>query len=122
MTRLIGGLIVVFALVALPVAVLADQGGAKPQPKVITAVGTVSAVTIDSLTVKGKTDSWTFTVDKTTEVRAKGATTKGLELQAAGKAKKLTEFVKVGDGVTVNYHDLGATKHAALIRVTEPAK
>lgn len=120
MTRLIGGLLVVLALVSLPLAAGAEQGGAKP--KVITVEGTVSAVAIDSLTVKGKTDSWTFTIDKTTEVRAKGATTKGLELQAAGKAKKLTEFVKVGDGVTINYHDLGATKHAALIRVTEPAK
>ena len=122
MTRLIGGLLVVFALVALPLTVRAEQGGGKPQTKTITATGTVSAVAIDSLTVKGKTDTWTFTIDKTTEVRAKGATHKSLELQAAGKAKKLTEFVKVGDGVTINYHDLGATKHAALIRVTEPAK
>ena len=122
MTRLVGSLVVAFALVALPLAVQADQGGAKPQAKTINAEGAVSAVTIDSLTVKGKTGTWTFTIDKQTEVRAKGATHKSLELKAEGRANKLTEFVKVGDTVTVSYHDLGATKHAALIRVTAPAK
>jgi len=70
------------------------------------------------MTVKGKTDTWTFTIDKDTTVTAKGATHKSLELKAEGKAQKLTEFVKVGDTVTVGYHDQGAKKHAATIRVT----
>jgi len=119
MTRLIGSLAVAFALVALTVAVRAEQGAAaKTQPKSLNAMGTVTAVAMDSLTVKGKTDSWTFTVDKDTSVNAKGATHKSLELKKEGKASKLTEFVKVGDAVTVSYHDLGATKHASLIRVT----
>jgi hypothetical protein len=86
-------------------------------------MGTVSAVSMDTLTVKGgKSETWTFTIDKTTSVIAKGATHKSLELKAEGKAQKLTEFVKVGDQVTVSYHDMGATKHAATIRVTVPAK
>jgi hypothetical protein len=119
MTRLIGSLAVAFALVALTVAVRAEQGAAaKTQPKSLNAMGTVTAVAMDSLTVKGKTDSWTFTVDKDTSVNAKGATHKSLELKKEGKASKLTEFVKVGDAVTVSYHDMGATKHASLIRVT----
>ena len=122
MTRIIGGLVLAVALVALPVGLQAEQGGAKPQAKIVNAEGTVSTVTIDSLTVKGKTGTWTFTIDKTTEVRAKGATHKTLELKAEGKAGKLTDFVKVGDNVTVGYHDLGATKHAATIRVMPPPK
>jgi hypothetical protein len=124
MTRLIGSLAVALALVALPMAVRAEQGAAPSQakPKTLNAVGTVSAVTMDSLTVKNKTDSWTFTIDKDTAVNAKGATHKTLELKKEGKASKLTEFVKVGDAVTVSYHDLGATKHASLIRVTASVK
>ena len=52
---------------------------------------------------------------------AKGATTKSLELKAGGKSAKLTDFVKVGDSVTVTYKD-GTTKVATNIRVTTPAK
>ena len=120
MTRLVGILVVAVAL-ALPMAARAEQDAAKA--KTINAMGTVSAVTVDSLTVKGKgTDTWTFTIDKDTTVTAKGATHKTLELKAEGKTNKLTEFVKVGDSVTVGYHDLGAKKHAATIRVTAQAK
>ena len=116
MTRLVGILVVACAL-ALPLAARAE-----PQGKTLNAMGTVSAVTVDSMTVKGKTDTWTFTIDKDTTVTAKGATHKTLELKAEGKANKLTEFVKVGDTVTVGYHDQGAKKHAATIRVTASAK
>ena len=116
MTRLVGILVVACAL-ALPLAARAE-----PQGKTLNAMGTVSAVTVDSLTVKGKTDTWTFAIDKDTTVTAKGATHKTLELKAEGKANKLTEFVKVGDTVTVGYHDQGAKKHAATIRVTAAAK
>jgi len=119
MTRLAGILVVAVAL-ALPMAARAEQDAAKA--KTLSAMGTVSAVTVDSLTVKGKTDTWTFTIDKDTTVTAKGATHKSLELKAEGKASKLTEFVKVGDSVTVGYHDIGAKKHAATIRVTAAAK
>ena len=36
----------------------------------------------------------------------------------------ITEFVVVGDDVSVKYHDMGATKHAANVRVRTvvPAK
>lgn len=119
MTRLAGILVVALAI-ALPMAARAEQDAAKA--KTINAMGTVSAITVDSLTVKGKTDTWTFVVDKDTSVTAKGATHKSLELKAEGKANKVTEFVKVGDSVTVGYHEMGAKKHAATIRVTAAAK
>ena len=81
----------------------------------------VSAVTTTSLSVKGTSESWTFTIDKDTEVTAKGATRKSLALKADGKSSVLTDFVKVGDRVAVSYHETGTTKHAASINVTQPA-
>jgi hypothetical protein len=121
MTRLIGSLVLAVAVAALPLVARAEQGGSA-QAKTIDVAGIISAVTTDSLTVKGKPDSWTFTVDKDTTVTAKGATHKTLELKAEGKNAKLTDFVKVGDQVTVSYHDMGKTKHAASIRVTASIK
>ena len=118
MKRLIGSLAIAGAIALLPMALLADQA----KPKAIDAQGAVTAVAPDSLTVKGKTDTWTFTVDKETIVTVKGATHKNLELKREGKASKLTEFVKVGDTVIVGYHDAGAAKHAATIRVTASPK
>jgi hypothetical protein len=86
------------------------------------AMGTVSAVAPDTLTVKGAgTDSWTFMVDKDTSVTAKGATHKSLALKADGKATVLTDFVKVGDRVAVEYRDMANAKHASRINVTAAA-
>jgi hypothetical protein len=113
-----------FGVLALALAVVAaapaPQAAQADKMKTMNATGTVSAVTPASLTVKGKnaTDQWTFTIDKDTTVTARGATHKSLALQAESKASVLTEFVKVGDSVTVSYHDMGSTKHAATINVT----
>jgi hypothetical protein len=106
------------AILALPAITLADQA----EKKVTTVMGTVTEVAPDSLTVKGKTESWKFTIDKETSVTAKGATTKTLELKREGKGTKLTDFVKAGDQVTVGYHEVGAAKHASNIRVTAQVK
>ena len=89
--------------------------------KTMNAQGTVSTVTNTSLAVKGTSESWTFTIDKDTEVQAKGATHKSLALKADGKSSVLTDFVKVGDRVSVSYHDMGTMKHAASINVTVQA-
>jgi hypothetical protein len=121
MKRVFGVFVASLAILALPVMAAAGQAQ-KPASKTLTVAGTVSKVAADSLTVKGKTEEWTFTIDKETSVTAKGATTKTLELKAEGKGTKLTDFVKVGDAVTVSYHDTGATKHAANVRVTGPTK
>jgi len=65
MMRFIGSLAVAVALVALPMAVRAEQAATQTQakPKTLSAMGTVSAVCVDSLTVKNKTETWTFTID-----------------------------------------------------------
>jgi hypothetical protein len=124
MKRVFSVFVASLAILALPSIALAGQAGAqaKPAEKVLTTMGTVTEVAPDSLTIKAKNESVTFTIDKETEVRAKGATTKTLELKREGKGTKLTDFVNVGDGVTVSYHDRGATKHASIINVTTPIK
>ena len=115
MTRLL-------ALVSAAALVIGIGVGVSAQaPKTMNAEGVVSAVTTTSLTVKGSSESWTFTIDKDTEVTAKGATRKSLALKADGKSSVLTEFVKVGDRVAVSYHDMGTMKHAASISVTQAA-
>ncbi len=92
--------------------------------KTMSAMGNVTAVSADSVTVKGKDAEWTFAVDKSTTVVAKGASHKMSALKADKKPTLITEFVNVGDDVTVKYHDMGATKHAATVTVksASPAK
>jgi|SRR3954463_6232276 hypothetical protein len=85
--------------------------------KTMSAMGTVSAVSADSLTVKGKTDEWTFAVDSKTNVQAKGASHATAAAKAESKPTPITDFVHVGDSVSVKYHD-GATKHASSVMVT----
>jgi len=88
-----------------------------PAMKTMTASGSVSAVAADSLTVKAKDGDMTFTVDDKTNVQASGASHKTAAAKADNKPTPITDFVKVGDEVTVKYHDMGATKHAASVRV-----
>jgi hypothetical protein len=97
---------------------------AKAASKSGSATGKVTAVGADSVTVKGKTAEWTFGVDKDTVVIAKGASHKMATLKADKKPTVITEFVSVGDDVSVKYHDMGATKHAATVTVRSamPAK
>ena len=108
------GLLVVALLVAAPV--FAQSKAAAPG-KTLTAAGKVSAVSANSVTVKGKDAEWTFAVDKSTVVTAKGGSHKVAAMKADKQPIVITEFVVVGDDVSVKYHDMGATKHAASVRV-----
>jgi hypothetical protein len=100
----------------------AQATAAKTSEKTMTAAGSVTAVTADSLTVKGKSGEWTFAVDKDTHVGVAGATRKTAALKDNKVPAAITEYVKVGDSVTVKYHDAGATKHAVDVRVRSSAK
>lgn len=91
-------------------------------PKAQTAMGTVQAVSGDSVTVKGKSGEWTFTVDAKTIVTAPGASHKTAEMKADKKTPTITDFVKVGDSVSVRYHDMGTMKHASSVKVLASAK
>jgi len=99
-------------------AAKAEKAAKPAAAKTMSASGTVSAVAADSLTVKGKDAEWTFTVDDKTNVQATGASHKTAAAKADNKPTPITDFVKVGDTVSVKYHDMGATKHAASVRVT----
>jgi Domain of unknown function (DUF5666) len=82
-----------------------------------TARGTLTAMAADSVTVKVGATDMKFTVDDKTEVEAPGAGTKARQAAAAGKAgAKLADVVKIGQAVEVNYHDMGGTLHAAMIK------
>jgi hypothetical protein len=91
--------------------------------KTMSAMGSVTAVSGDSLTVKAKTGDMTFAVDSSTHVSAPGASHKSAAAKDAKKPTVITDFVKVGDDVSVKYHDMGATKHAAsvMVRSATPA-
>lgn len=88
-----------------------------PAAKTLSATGAVTAVSADSLSIKSKTGDLTFAVDAKTHVTATGASHKSAAAKADNKTTPITDFVHVGDEVTVKYHD-GATKHAASVRVT----
>ena len=108
-------LMMLFVAVVLAAAPAFAQ--AKAASKTLSATGKVSAVTADSVTVKGKDGEWTFGVDKGTTVVAKGGSHKMAAMKADKKPTVITEFVSVGDDVSVKYHDMGATKHAATVTV-----
>ncbi len=98
-----------------------DKKPASAAPKTETVMGTVTAVTQKSLTVKGSSE-WTFDVDSKTEVTGQGVGTKIREMkEAGGKGATIVDLVGNGDSVTVVYHDMGATKHAAEVRITRRA-
>jgi hypothetical protein len=103
--------LVIFAFLAAPAA--AQKA---PKAKAMTAAGTVKSVSATELTVTDKTNKdWNFTVDPTTNVVAKGAGTKSA---AKGGKITITDVVSTGDKVSVTYHDMGGTMHAASVRVT----
>jgi hypothetical protein len=112
MSRLIGGLLAAVLVVAGVPGHLFAQGG-----KTMNTTGVVSAVTPASIAIKDKGQELKFVVDKDTSVLAKGATHKSLAMKADGKSTMLTDFVKVGDTVVIEYHDMGSMKHAATINV-----
>jgi hypothetical protein len=117
-------MVAVALMVAAAPAFAQDKKPAdKPAPpaKTLSVTGAVTAVAADSLAVKSKTGDLTFAVDAKTEVLAVGASHKTAALKADAKPTPITDFVHVGDQVSVKYHD-GATKHAATVRVVTPAK
>jgi hypothetical protein len=85
--------------------------------------GTVKSVTATSLSISGSsgggaTFDQTFTIDSKTKVVGRGAGT--ATAKTGGKAA-ITDLVGTGDKVSVSFHDMGGTLHAAEVRVTAKA-
>jgi hypothetical protein len=80
------------------------------------ATGMVKTVAADSLTISGAGGKdMMFSVDSSTKVVAKGASTKSA---AQGGKLMIADAVKSGDRVTVSYHDMDGKMHATEVRVT----
>jgi hypothetical protein len=103
------------------IASVGTSGGSTSddKPAAKHASGTVKAVSGSSLTVTGGGKDWTFTVDGKTNVIGVGLSTKA---KAKGSKLTITEALAAGDKVTVTYHDMGSTMHAATVRVTAKGK
>jgi hypothetical protein len=102
----------------LSAPVFAQEKAQKPaSDKTLSATGVVSAVDAEWITVKAKGSEWKFAVDKATKVTAPGASRKTAALKDDKKPAQISEYVKVGDSVTVKYHDMGDKKHAADVIV-----
>ncbi len=79
--------------------------------------GTVTSLSGDQLVVKVGGQDMTFTVDKSTEVIARGGGTAAREAKAKGEAgAKLGDILKPGEGVEVHYTTEGTTNKATMIR------
>ena len=117
--------VVVLGILLLSSPAFAQDKTAKPAAgKTLTATGVVSAVTAESLTVKGKAAEWTFVVDKDTHVSGTGASRKTAALKSDKKPAVITEYVKSGDTVDVKYTEKGTAKTAVdvVIRSSLPGK
>jgi hypothetical protein len=108
-------------IVALAAAVLLTGGaiaGASEKTKV--AMGKVTAVSGDSLSIKAGTETLTFAIDGTTKVLGKGLGTMAREKKAKGETFTITDGVANDDMVKVTYHDMGGGKlHAAQVNVVQ---
>ena len=88
-----------------------------------TSNGTVKSVAATSLSISGTagggaTFDQTFVIDAKTKVIGRGA---GTAAAAKGGKTAITDLVMAGDKVTVHFHDMGGTLHAAEVRVTAKA-
>ena len=112
-----------FLAVTLLAFVAAPASAGQAKAKTMSASGTVKSVSGSSVVVTGKDKAgkeaeWTFSVDNATTIRGKGAGTKSA--QKGGKPS-VTDLLGAGDRVTVSFHDMGATKHAAVININSKA-
>lgn len=80
-----------------------------------TAHGTVKDVSASSLTISDAGKDMTFAVDASTHVVGKGM---GTATENTGGKAPITDLIKTGQMVTVLYHDMGGTLHAATVRAT----
>jgi hypothetical protein len=109
------------AIAAVALLTVALSAFAAPEGK--WARGKVTALSGNSLTIAVDGKDMTFTVDNTTDVVKPGGATKAREVKAqTGENPKLSELVKVGDNVEVEYTEANGAMHAKSIRGGVSAK
>ena len=109
---LVGLTVLGLCLAAQPVTVQAQAK--KAAGKAMSASGTVKSVSGTSLVVSSAGKDMTFTLDSSTKFVGKGLGTK-----AKAGPLSATDAVHEGDMVSVSYHDMAGTMHAANVRVTK---
>ncbi len=91
------------------------QGKAPAKGKAMSASGKVTSVSANSLKIAGAGGKeMTFNVDNNTKFIGKGLTTKSKQ---QGKMTA-PDAVGMNDQVTVSYHDMNGSMHAATVRIT----
>jgi hypothetical protein len=103
--------VLALCIAAQPAALHAQKGA-----KAMSASGTVKSVSGNQLVVSGAGKDMTFMLDSATKFTGKGLSTK-----SKGAPMSATEAVHEGDKVTVSYHDMGGSMHAASVRITSSA-
>lgn len=96
-------------------------GTATAAEKSKSAMGKVTAVAADSVTIAQGTAPMTFVVDGTTKIIGKGLTTKTNEKAAKGEKLDLKEAVGTDDRVTITYTEVDGKMHATVIKITQKA-
>jgi hypothetical protein len=87
------------------------------------ARGAVTAVSNNSISVKGADKEWTFVIDSKTSVVGTGLGTINRQFKAEGKSPTATDLVGAGDQVIVYFKEAGGVTRANEIRVmTKAAK
>jgi len=105
--------VLALSVAAQPIALQAQKAG-----KTMTASGTVKSVSGNQLVVSGAGGKdLTFMLDNTTKFTGKGLTTK-----SKGQPMAASDAVHEGDKVTVSYHDMNGSMHAANVRITAAMK
>jgi len=111
--------VVALTVLGLCVAAQSELLQAQAKPKSMSATGTVKSVTGTALTITAAGNKeMTFTVDGTTKFVGKGLST--LTRQKGGKITA-PDAVGENDAVSVTYHDMSGTLHAAQVRVNNKA-
>jgi hypothetical protein len=106
---------------AVEIRQAAVSGAGEASPASGSARGAILSIATDSITVKGDAE-WTFAITAKTRVVGEGVGTQGRIMKREGQPLVITEFLGVGDEVTVTYAAMGDKKEASEIRVTKRAK
>ena len=114
MKQLVLVAVTVFGLCAVAQPVALEAQAKKAPAKVLMASGRVKSVSNTALTVSSRGKDLAFTIDGSTEFVGKGLGTKS---EAKRGKVTATDLVAADDTVSVTYHDMGGTLHAAKVRL-----
>jgi hypothetical protein len=104
--------------VAIGISAASAQTNGQPSSKVQSMTGVVKAVFASSLTLERGGNEIRFGVNRSTRVFAKRRGTAG-DLVGRPGGRPLTDFVKVGDHVTVSYRQSGSALNAVEVRIDQ---